>query len=937
MRELFLNVIEINIAVSIVFLAVCVLKGKLRKRYGAGWLKMVWLLLAVRLLIPVNFSLPGGFLLVNLSGIPFLRTEEDTADFVEGMAEWGKETAESGKGITDSDKDTADFSTEMADFSAGMADFSNATADLNKVSAEIEKQDGGNPSQMELGAGQAKEQGRQEENGGTDGTADRENENPYIAPAGEGELLSELLLLAGTRIWQAGMLIFFLYYLVSYGYFSVKLKRSLQPVADRSVKRRIDSWQKHFMGKIRLASCQSALVSSPMIVGILAPKLILPEGKKNWSEEELEFVTAHELCHYRNRDLWLKLLMTAACCVNWFNPLVFLLRKQFYYDLELACDGKALSGYGREERESYARIMLAFAGKTGREAFFSTGFSGNKKQMKRRIDYMFDDTRKRRGIISIAAAGLVILAMGLLISCGYQQERAEEPQNSQSEVDENEIPDGEKIPEQEALAQSEEGDEEVQDVPYDVNNEYNEMIRCHGDDIYIAREDGIYRLSDDGEEEELLYANKYEIRRGMELYQDSLYFCGTAMRGGQEAATIYRMDLNTYEVEDALALFGSLFDTLYHITIYEGRLYAASGYAQRIGFELDENGVITKQLDAKADDFLFKEDNAYWGLQLKIWNNEVEFGSEEYWNVTDQMNGMYRNIIDAAACERMLDGNQVVAKYKDELLTSIYLKKKDGDYEFLCDTISYPSLVTETGVYYFPDEGFEIWYVDYETKTNQMIWKKEDQRKYRETQLVNYDKEYIYFTVSNQIGNYEGDDDGLTILRESYLMRVPRWQEGKAERIYQFDMEHRIGSLQLNCAVADGQMFFNDYETVSLDPAQNHVDNSGESSEDAAAMEQVMEGFAEAYFQNDEESLRTYLSEDYTDKMDLYPYPEQAGEIEGLYISGLPDGNLPEGAFCYVSYEFRGNVETDEALSYLSTEMVKTPEGWKISFYGLEG
>ena len=56
----------------------------------------------------------------------------------------------------------------------------------------------------------------------------------------------------------------------------------------------------------------------------------------------------------------------------------------------------------------------------------------------------------------------------------------------------------------------------------------------------------------------------------------------------------------------------------------------------------------------------------------------------------------------------MLDGNQVVLKYKDELLASVYLKTKEGNYEYLCDTISYPLLVTETGVYYFQDESFTI-------------------------------------------------------------------------------------------------------------------------------------------------------------------------------------------------------------------------------------
>ena len=282
----------------------------------------------------------------------------------------------------------------------------------------------------------------------------------------------------------------------------------------------------------------------------------------------------------------------------------------------------------------------------------------------------------------------------------------------------------------------------------------------------------------------------------------------------------------------------------------------------------------------------------------------------------------------------MLDGNQVVLKYKDELLASVYLKTKEGNYEYLCDTISYPLLVTETGVYYFQDESFTIWYVDYETMTQQKVWEK-DGRKRQEIHLVNYDRDYIYFTAVNQIGH---DRENQNVF-EPYLMRVPRWSGGKAEKVYRFKACQNGGSLYRNCAVVGERMFFNDYDTILLDPEVNGMgrENSGQPSEDAIAMRQLAEGFAEAYFQGDEEKLKAYLSEGYEGGMDLYPYPEQAEQVEELFISGLPDGELDVGVICFVSYEFSGNAETDGSLSYLSIEMEKTGQGWRVLSYGLEG
>lgn len=908
--EIFLDVLEVNIVVSVVFLIVYLLAGKLRKRYGAGWLKMVWILLAVRLLIPYNFALPSGIQLVDLFRIPAAEMEEENEFQSGGQAQMGLQKESNIKKEQAQDHQEPYQDQEQSEGMAGESDGTETTPDLAM-----------NPD------------------GEEESFPNRQPPEKRIDFSNTREIYLLSFIVIGMRCWLMGMFFSLFYYIVSYICFTVKLKKSLQPITDIDIKRQLAGCQKRRIGKVRMIAFYSTTTSSPMIVGVFRPRLILPAQKESWSEAELEFVVSHELCHYQKRDLWLKLLMMAAWCMNWFNPLVYLLKKQFYFELELACDGHVLSGCCVGERESYARVMLFFAGEHGREAFYSTGFSGGKRQMKRRIDYMLDDARKKKGIAGIAVTGLIVLSMGLLISCGYQQDEEKNRKIDQGEAGESSAQTGEPKDSEEGkdFQQEDTGSEEIQNIPFDVNNEYNEMIRCYGEDIYLGREDGIYRISEDGESEELLYANDYNMRRGMEIYQDTLYFCGSTRRGEQEAATIYRMNLDTFEVEDALALFSNTFEALYHITIYEDNLYVASGYSQRIGFSLDEEGRIIGRLDEQAEDFLFKEDNEYWGLQLKIWNNEVIYDSEEYWDTVEQMSGMYRGLIDLATCERMLNGDQVVMKYKDELLSSVYLKKKDGDYEFLCDVNSYPPLVTETGIYYFGDESNSaIWYVDYETKTRRKIWERED-RKHREIQLVNYDREYLYVTASNEIGRDVQNDD---ILRETYLMRIPRWQEGTAEKIYQFKLEMWVGSLQRNCAIAGGKMFFHDYKTISLDPAQNDMEeaNSGRISEDAAAMKQALEAFALAYFQNDEETLKSCLTMDFEDSIELYPYPEQAGVIEGTYISGLPDGNLPVGVSCFVSYEFRGHAETndEDALSYLSVEMIKTDQGWKISFYGLE-
>ena len=101
----------------------------------------------------------------------------------------------------------------------------------------------------------------------------------------------------------------------------------------------------------------SSAVDSPMLAGLLRPRLLLPgEDYQDW---ELPFILRHELTHYRRRDLWYKLLLLAACAVHWFNPLVHLLRREAEADLELTCDGLVVAGADGAARRAYSEALLS--------------------------------------------------------------------------------------------------------------------------------------------------------------------------------------------------------------------------------------------------------------------------------------------------------------------------------------------------------------------------------------------------------------------------------------------------------------------------------------------------------------------------------------------------------------------------------------------------
>ncbi len=99
-------------------------------------------------------------------------------------------------------------------------------------------------------------------------------------------------------------------------------------------------------------------VTSPLTYGIINPVIILPKNPPADSEE-MRFALAHELVHIRRFDVLLKIMLTAAACVHWFNPLAWAMLSLANRDIELSCDEAVLKQLGCR-REDYAMALIRF-------------------------------------------------------------------------------------------------------------------------------------------------------------------------------------------------------------------------------------------------------------------------------------------------------------------------------------------------------------------------------------------------------------------------------------------------------------------------------------------------------------------------------------------------------------------------------------------------
>lgn len=154
---------------------------------------------------------------------------------------------------------------------------------------------------------------------------------------------------------------------------------------------------------------RSRQVRTPMVLGLLRPVLLLPEG-----QAVDEVVLCHELTHLKRLDLAYKALLVAACWLHWFNPLVWWMSRAASENLELCCDDDVAAGRDAAFRRKYGELLLSTAEEKPGPTL-SSRFGGSKQAMRDRLANLF--VKKKRGRLLACTAVAVLILVGGLVAC----------------------------------------------------------------------------------------------------------------------------------------------------------------------------------------------------------------------------------------------------------------------------------------------------------------------------------------------------------------------------------------------------------------------------------------------------------------------------------------------------------------------------------------
>ena len=149
---------------------------------------------------------------------------------------------------------------------------------------------------------------------------------------------------------------------------------------------------------------RSGLVSSPLTYGVIHPVILLPKTTDWNNEKALQYILAHEFVHIKRFDVITKIVLAAALCVHWFNPLVWVMYALANRDMELSCDEAVIRQFGENTKADYAKVLISMEETRSGFAPLCNNFSRN--AIEERITAIMK-TRKTT-VVSLALAAVLV-------------------------------------------------------------------------------------------------------------------------------------------------------------------------------------------------------------------------------------------------------------------------------------------------------------------------------------------------------------------------------------------------------------------------------------------------------------------------------------------------------------------------------------------------
>lgn len=188
-------------------------------------------------------------------------------------------------------------------------------------------------------------------------------------------------------IWILGTLILTIKLLIEY-----KILKNIIRYSTKSTNEHLNTILQNCINNMNIRSnieiSYSGEIGSPSLCGLLKPRILIPVNAANdVSHEEFKCIVMHELCHLKNKDIFINWIISLLSIIYWFNPILLYGFHKIRQDCEFHCDNQVISYLAEDENIQYgnALIRVLELGIKNRRVIGTAPMIMNNSEIKRRI------------------------------------------------------------------------------------------------------------------------------------------------------------------------------------------------------------------------------------------------------------------------------------------------------------------------------------------------------------------------------------------------------------------------------------------------------------------------------------------------------------------------------------------------------------------------
>lgn len=337
-------------------------------------------------------------------------------------------------------------------------------------------------------------------------------------------------------IWLAGLLLCFGFFAVSY----IKCYREFRfslPVENDI----LEAWKEKHPLKRSLSIRQTETIAAPLSYGVIRPVILMPKNTEWKNIYQLRYVLEHEYVHIRRLDMLTKLIMIAAVCIHWFNPLVWVMYILFNRDLELSCDETVVRRFGMDIKSVYATALISMEEKKSGLTPLCNSFSKN--AIEERIRAIMKIKKTSKFAVIISAVLVICVTGGFATSASSLEKKAETAQeNGETTVALNEV----NIREDESLSSSDVEWWTAEEYAKWLDEEKEVLQSMIGEKAYTGGDGWFVWTQEKVDETIALYEdNLQKIKDGMKLSKSSDDAVGITMAYSPENIEYAKQEAET--------------------------------------------------------------------------------------------------------------------------------------------------------------------------------------------------------------------------------------------------------------------------------------------------------------------------------------------------------------------------------------------------------